>query len=490
MTDLVYATANDISTLEPTQVSGFMDHTAAHAIFGSLVMNFDGRSGDAGYFPWLAETVEAIDQNCWSIRLRDGLRFHDGAVLDAEALKFSLERVLAPDFPSRRYMHTAPISRIEVTGPLEVILHTSEPVAILPARLFRGDASMVSPQHYSADPVPTAMQPVGAGPFRFVSYGAGRALTLAPHKDFVDGRNSPPPNFDRLVIRVVAERDELFAEMAAGTVDIAPISAAEAAHVEAMPGWRVVAGPDTTRMTLEINQAAHPALADVRVRRALNHAIDVDALLANLTAGTGQRITSLVNPPNADPALTPYAYDPAQARELLSAAGYGDGFALTIDWSAGPDRGALAAAVVPYLQAIGIVIEDVRERDWSTEYLPGQVAGTLGGLHGHGHAGVEMTAETDLWPLHPAREANSTNWSGPAADQFSATYAELQRETDPARQATLGNRLQRITHHEALSVCFWQMPRYVAVSDRVAHYLPYPGGHNEDFWTIRMAEGA
>ena len=158
--------------------------------------------------------------------------------------------------------------------------------------------------------------------------------------------------------------------------------------------------------------------------------------------------------------------------------------------TAGPDRGALAEAVAPYLEAIGVTVDEVRERDWSTEYLPGQVAGTLGGLHGHGHAGVEMTAETDLWPLHPAREANSTNWSGPAADQFSTTYAELQRETDPARQATLGNRLQRITHDEALSVCFWQMPRYVAVSDRVAHYLPYPGGHNEDFWTIRMAEDA
>lgn len=490
MTELVYATAHDVATLEPTQVAGWGDHTAALAIFGALVLNFDGRTGEAGYFPWLAEAVEPRGDRSWAITLRSGLTFHDGSPLDADALKFSFDRVLAPGFPSRRYMHTAPIEAVTSDGDRQVVVHTSEPIASFPARLLRADTAPVPPSHYSGDPAATAGNPVGAGPFRFVAHHPGDRLVLAVNRDFADPRESSAPNFDRLVLRVITDPDLLLAEMAAGRVDIAPVSADLLGRVGALDGWRIVSGPDTSRMSLEINQAAHPALSDRRVRQAINHAIDVEALRQTLTGGQGVRIASLVNPPNANPSLRPYNHDPDRSRALLRDAGHADGFALTIDWSAAPACGALATAVVPYLEAVGIAVEAVRERDWATEYLPGQVAGTLGVLHGHGHAGVEMTAETDLWPIHPEREANSTNWTGPAADRFVQLYRKLQQTTDPDRQRDLGHALQAITHDEAISVPFWQMPRHVAVSDRVAHFRPYPGGHNEDFWSIRMSDGA
>lgn len=485
MNELVYATPHGVGTLEPTQAAGWADHTAALAIFGALVMNFDGASGRMGYFPWLAERVDAVDALTWEIALRPELTFHNGERLDAEALRFSFARILAPEFPSRRYFHSAPIVGLDVLSPLVLRVTTSRPIAIFPARLFRADGAPVAPRHYGA--VTRSDDPVGAGPFRFVSHQPGDRLTLARFDSFADGRGLP--DFERLVLRTVHDPSELLAEMAAGRIDIAPIQPDQSQAVEALAGWRVVFGPDTSRMSFEFNQSAHPALADRRVRQAINHGIDVEALRQRLTGGAGERIASLVNPPNADPEIAPYRYDPSLARALLAEAGYGQGFPIAIDWSTGPDRGVLAQAVVPYLEALGIAVTGVHERDWSSAYLPGQVAGTLAGLHGHGHAGVEMTAETDLWPLHPEREANSTNWSGPEAERFVALYQQLQQTTDPADQRQLGNALQRITHEEALSVPFWQMPRYVAVGPRVRHFRPYPGGHNEDFSSIRMAGG-
>ncbi|MGS4946418.1 ABC transporter substrate-binding protein [Meridianimarinicoccus sp. RP-17] len=493
--DVVYATPNDVATLEPTQVQGFSDHTSTLAIFGALTFNFDGKTGEVGYKPFLAEAIDPVDPNIWRIKLREGMSFHNGAPLNAEAVKFSFDRIRQADFPSGRYMKSAPIESVEIVDDLTVDVHTTEPIAIFPARLLRADGYVVEPGHY-ADAPPweriseTAFDPVGAGPFRFVSHEPDNRLILEVNDAFKDPRGYPAPNFDRLILRVIPEPSTLVAELLQGTVDIAPIPSEMVRVFEEAPNLRVVTSPSTTRLSFMINQAAHPALSDRRVRQAINHAIDVEALRQTLTGGQGVRIASLVNPPNANPSLRPYNHDPDRSRALLRDAGHADGFALTIDWSAAPACGALATAVVPYLEAVGIAVEAVRERDWATEYLPGQVAGTLGGLHGHGHAGVEMTAETDLWPIHPEREANSTNWTGPAADRFVRLYRKLQQTTDPDRQRDLGHALQAITHDEAISVPFWQMPRHVAVSDRVAHFRPYPGGHNEDFWSIRMSDGA
>jgi peptide/nickel transport system substrate-binding protein len=491
--EVVYATPNDVATLEPTQVQGFSDHTATLAVFGALTFNFDGKTGEVGYYPYLAESVEPVAPTTWRIRLREGMTFHNGAPLDAEAVKFSLDRILDPDFPSGRYMKSAPIESVEIVDELTVDVHTSEPIAIFPARLLRADGYIVEPGHY-ADEAPwtrvseTAFDPVGAGPFEFVLHEPDSHLVLEVNEDFQDPRGYPAPNFDRLVLRVIPEPSTLVAELLQGNVDIAPIPSEMVEVVESAPNLRVVTAPDTTRLSFMINQAAHPALADRRVRQAINYAIDVDALLEALTGGHGRRIPTLVNPPNVKPGLEPYPYDPEKARALLAEAGYPDGFSIDIDWSTPAESGRAAEAIVPYLEAVGIDVGEVRGLEWGSVYVQRHTEGTLAGLHIHGKGGVEMTAETDLWTFHPDRSTNSLNWEGPAEDEFVRLYDELKQAVDPEEQQRLGNELQQLVYDEALEVTLWQMPRFMAVSDRIAHFIPYPGSHNEDFWTIEVAE--
>lgn len=488
---LRYVIGQDVTTLEPTQVSGWTDHTATLAVFGALAFNFDGATGGVGYRPYLAERIEAVGDRSWEIEVREGLTFHDGTSVDAEAVRFSLARILHPDFPSGRYFHTAPIERVEVTGPRTVRLHTREPIAILPARLLRADGYVVAPSAYRGAPPwdidRTRMRPVGAGPFAFVAHEPGARLLLRVHERFRDPFGRPRPRFDRLELLVMPDASEALAALARGEVDIAPLPAEVAVGAGDLPGVHVASAPDTSRMSFDINQAAHPALGDVRVRRALLHAVDVDALLTEHTAGAGARLLTLVNPPNVNPRLRPYAYDPALARTLLDQAGWADGFEIDVHWSTTPDRGVLARALVPYLTAVGIRVREVRELDWQREYQPRQKEGTLGALHGHGHGGVEMTVETDLWPHHPDRPANSMNWRGPGAEAFVEVYGRLQRAADPVVMRELGDELQRIAHDEAISLVLWQTPRYVALAERVRRFHPYPGGHNEDFWAVELA---
>lgn len=491
--ELVYATPNAVTTLEPTQVSGFSDHTATLAVFGALMLNFDGKTGEVGYYPYLAESVEALDDTTWRIKVRDGMTFHNGEPLNAEAVKFSIDRIRQEGFPSGRYLAGAPIESVNIVDDLTVDIITTEPIAVMPARLLRADGYIVEPGHYADEPPfenieETAFDPVGAGPFRFVEHIPDDRLVLEVFEDFKDPRGYERPNYDRLVLRVIPETSTLMAELMQGNIDIAPIPPEMVPVVEAADNLRVVSGPDTTRATFVINQAAHPALADARVRRAINHAIDVDALLEALTGGAGQRIPTHANPPNVPEDLEPYAYDPDLARELLAEAGYAEGFQIDIDWSTPAEIGRIAEAIVPFLEEVGISVGEVRELEWGSVYIPRQTEGTLAGLHGHGHGGVEMTVETDLWTFHPDRATNSANWEGEGEDRFVELYDQLRNAVDPDEQKEIGHELQRLIYDEAIAVTLWQMPRFMAVSDRVEHFIPYPGSHNEDFWTIRMAE--
>jgi len=422
------------------------------------------------------------------------MSFHNGEPLNAEAVKFSFDRIQHPDFPSGRYMSKAPIESVEVVDDLTVDINTTEPIAVFPARLLRADGYIVAPGHYDGEPPfdteSTALDPVGAGPFKFESYTPDDRLVLSVNKDFKDPRGYEPPNFDRLVLRVIPETSTLMAELLQGNVDIAPIPEQMVEVVEAADGVRVVSGPNTTQMTFHFNQAAHPALADKRVRQAINYAIDVDALLEALTGGAGKRVPTRANPPNVPSDLEPYPYDPERARELLAEAGYADGFELNIDWGTPEAVGRVAEAIVPYLEEVGIKVGEVRGLEWGSVYVPRLTEGTLSGIYGHGHGGVEMTVETDMWTFHPDRSTNSTNWEGPAQERFVELYSQLQQAVDPEEQREIGYEIQQLAYDEAIGIVFWQMPRFMAVSDRIEHFIPYPGSHNEDFWTIHVRDDA
>jgi peptide/nickel transport system substrate-binding protein len=201
-------------------------------------------------------------------------------------------------------------------------------------------------------------KPVGSGPYRVVEHALGKHIRLARNADYFKDSPKPPPKIETIELRFIPDRQTQVAEMLSGGLDlIKNVASDQAKQLRALPSLQVVSAEimryaflqmDTTERTLA------PQLRDIRVRRAIMHAIDRAAMVKSLV-GEGSRVLHVVCFPSQfgciDEAAPRYAYDPAKARQLLAEAGFPDGF--PIDFSAYRERDQVEA-MIGYLRAVGI----------------------------------------------------------------------------------------------------------------------------------------
>ena len=457
--EFVFARMSDSDNLDPhAGAGGMINHRVNVNIFEPLVWK-DGETGEL--IGVLAESWEAIDELTWEFRLREGVTFHNGERFDAQAVKYNLERITDPDFETvDKFPEQVPLDRVEIVDDYTVRVITTEPVPVLLSHMTRNGGYMVAPEHYANTPMDElALHPIGTGPFRFVSWVRDDRITLEANDDYWRGR----PEIDRLVFRAIPEAATRVAELRTGGVHASmDIPADFIPDIDAADGVNVVAVEGFGRKHMGINQNRHEALADPLVRRAIQHAVDVDTLIVALRDGLTSRMATMVNPPNHHPDLEPFAYDPELARELLAEAGWPDGFSITLGAGTEPDT-QLALAVGSYLDEVGIEVEDVEVWEWG-QYI--QVLGErdLPGLYVLAFGGAENTPETDMWAIHPDRQTNSTNWHD---DEWYALENELGSTFDPDRRQELNYRLQEIMHEQNPWLWLWREPLIFGVSDSV-----------------------
>ncbi|MCC5983368.1 MAG: hypothetical protein JJU42_03280 [Rhodobacteraceae bacterium] len=428
----------------------------------------------------LATSWEPIDDLTWELTLREGVTFHNGAPFNAEAVKFSIERPHHPDFETGDKIIDVPISHVDIIDDYTVHIVTHEPVPILPQRLSRNGAFILEPGHYSElSQQESSRMPVGTGPFKLVEWVRDQRIVMERNEDYW----GPMPNFDRLVYRVIPEPATMLAEVLTGGVDIAPVSPSNAEDVRAAEGVDLIVGDSLVRAVLIVNVNLHEAFNDPRVLQAMQWAIDTQALIDAFALGEAEQAVTMVNPPNHNPNLEPYGYDPDKARELLAEAGYPDGFTVELD-VLHPDAFDWAEAAAFYLTEVGINISQVNMLSRPV-WLPRNVEGTLN-LHAHHWSAGENTPETDMWATHPDRPSNSTNWFN---QEWYDLYAELVRTVDQDRRTEINHRMQEILHAEGGPwLTQFRVPLFRAISDRVAHYYPHPSFLVEDFAQIRLVE--
>ncbi len=480
---LTYGVYADVEDFDPHSArGGIADHIGTIAIFDPLIWDFDlsKPAGErSGLRPMLATSWEVVDDVTWKLTLREGVTFHNGAPFNAEAVKFSLERPHKPDFETGDKIVDVPISHVEIIDDYTVHVVTHEPVPILPQRLSRNGAFILEPGHYSELSQDEASQmPVGTGPFKFVEWDRDRQIVLERNDDYW----GPKPNFERLVYRVIPEPATMLAEALTGGVDIAPVSPANVEDVRNAEGVDLIVGDSLVRATLIVNQDMHEAFEDPRVLQAMQWAIDTQALIEAFALGEAEQSITMVNPPNENPNLEPYGYDPERARELLAEAGYADGFTVEMD-VIHPDAFDWAEAVAFYLTEVGINISEVNMLSRAV-MLPRLSEGTLN-MHAHHWSAGENTPETDMWATHPDRPTNSTNWFN---QEWYDLYDELVVTVDQDRRDEINNRLQEILYYEGPWLTQFRVPLFRAVSDRVERYYPHPSFLVEDFSQIRLAE--
>ncbi len=349
---LVYAAGADPDSLDPANT----DSNPGEAI-GRMMNNFLVRfDANLKLKPDLATSwTQSKDGLTWTFKLRKGVKFHDGTPFNAEAVRYNFERFLGPEKPLKASLHTPIIKSVDVVDESTVRFNLKVPFAFFLNNLAHSATAIVSPAAHQKWGKDLTLHPVGTGPFKFVDWVRGDHITLARNDDYFEGK----PRLDQIVIKTVREDSARVLGLEAGDYDlIVRIPPEEVGRLTRNEKLRIEADQSNRALRIGINASRKP-FDDVRVRQALNYAVDKESIVKNIYQGLAMVIPTMVGPLNTGYApIKGYPYDPAKAKKLLAEAGYPTGFKAAL-WT---PKGRylkdfeLAQAVQQQLQAVGVEV--------------------------------------------------------------------------------------------------------------------------------------
>ncbi len=286
--------------------------------------------------PLLAESVKNLNPNTWEIKLRRGVKFHNGEEFNAECVKFTIERAIHSKLNTLSKLPWPPSFGQDVTivDPYTVRIVTKVPDPMVPSRLAAESMTM-APAKGLADYREKFVTDrfICTCPFKFVEHVVGDRVVVEANPAYW-GPKAPSP---RIVIQVIPDAATRLAALQRGDVDIMlNLPFPLAATVESDPNLRVYSELSSLTHGILFNARESAPLKDRRVRQALNMAVDRAAILKGLYSGRGQFLNTVTGK-NVANTIDPgaYPYDPAKAKALLAEAGYGQGFDFTLWQSIG-----------------------------------------------------------------------------------------------------------------------------------------------------------
>lgn len=427
---------------------------------------FDGLTGfsvDAELVPALAERWETSpDGRVYTFHLRRGVTFHDGTPLRARQVIRSFERVLDPAVKGGRGWPLLPIRGAEdfaagrarsiagLSAPDDstVVITLAEPLAVFPKLLAMPVASVVP----DSLPPDFGQRPVGTGPWRFVEWKHDDYLRFARNEHYWGGA----PRAESLMARIIPEPSTAVAEFESGKVDVLQVPEGETRRWEQTDerNARLQSAPALRMYYVAINTRRGP-LADERVRRAINHAVDVPTMVNQLVGGRGRQAAGVIPPAlaGADTTRAPYAFDPARARALLAEAGHASDLRLQLWSSTTSPFPRIAETIQGYLKDVGITVELV-QRDASSMREAARKGDT--DLVLKDWFADYPDAENFLYPLlHSASAGVGGNVSFYANATFDSLVTASRRESDEARRDSLYTRADSIAFADAPMLFLW-----------------------------------
>lgn len=339
------------ATLDPAVTYDIDGWSVVHSIYDAPV-----QLGQRGVLEMVAaESLVQTDPLTWELKLRPGITFHNGEPLDSSSVTFSVEHIKNPETASQIAGNFAVIESVEEVDELTARLHLSSPAPWLPSQLAPWLALL--PPRYASDPANDfALNPVGTGPYVFKGWERGSNVALERNTEYFGGGAKGTPIADAVTFRFVQDGTTRVADLISGTSQIiAGVPFDQMPEVEASAVMEAVsiAGCAFVRVPNDVEPFIDP-----RVRKALNHAVDVDGIIASLLGGHGQHLANFFVPDGMgfNPDLAPHAYDPELAKSLLADAGYPDGFQTVMAIST-LDRVDIGQAIAGQLSAVGIQTE-------------------------------------------------------------------------------------------------------------------------------------
>ena len=477
-----------VSSLDPLVAADEVMLYFTHALFDTLVTyepsNPDVPTAGLAFRPGLATAWTISDDGLvYTFTLRPGLVYSDGTPVAAADFVWTLDRQLQKpgsalgamllDIAGAREVvaGTAPhASGLVVPAPDTLEIHLARPNAALLGILAMPAAT---PQPVGHDPDRRA--PLGTGPYMLERWDEGERVVLRRNPRHRDAAHVYLETLDFLEN---VPRDLQFLKFQRGEIDTAEhLEAPDALWLDAQPAWAryVRTGETLQSYGSRMNVTVKP-FDDVRVRQALNYALDKSHSV-RLLQGAGVEAHGILPPtlPGFNPALAPYPHDPAKARALLAAAGYPDGFDTDYVVMANDEALRLAASLQADLAEVGVRVH-VRSEAFAT-FLP-ELMSPTGPPFAKATFGFDFPDAADAFDLQfgtagiaDEGASNLSFYSNPTLDALLAT---ARAERDPAARAALYRQAETIVYDDAVWLWDYHQKAVEVVQPYVANYQPHP----------------
>jgi len=415
--------------------------------------------------PMLAESWRIVTDTTWEFKLRKGVKFHNGEPFTAHAVKATIDYALDPanksHFTAAAYWGL--VKEVQVVDDFAVRFLTKQPWPnLIDSASLTNSLIMPAKALRELGPAKLAEKPIGTGPFRFVEWKRDERLVLERNPDYWQG----PADVSRVTFRFIPEFSARMAALLSGEIDImkdVPPHAVEAVERSGRARLRSTVSSRINYLAL-VNLKPGP-MQDVRVRRAMNHAVDVDELIKQVLKGRATRMCGPMAPANVDYApVECYKHDQARALALLKEVGQDPAkLELTLDTPSGryPLDKDVSLAIAAQFQRLGIKV-NVVVNEWGThlDKIKNRNTGDMfflgwgPALHGQG-------------TMQPLFLADQTYASYGNNAMLSEKISRASTLLDPKARAEAYAELQRLVHDEVPWVFLWQQHDLYGVAGRV-----------------------
>lgn len=348
-TIVIGLSANPV-TLNPYNTTDSPAYRVIYSIHETLVK----RDADMNIIPGLAESWEIVDDTTYVFHIRKGVKFHNGEELTANDVKFSFDQQNGNPH-AESVTGTVDFENCKVIDEYTFEMKMKSPFGAILQNLAHPVASIVNEKAYTEAGDTYGENPVGTGPYKFVEWKADDYVSLTRFDEYWD----ETAKIKDVLIRIIPESSTRSIEVESGGIDIAvQVAPSEVTRLESND--KVVVDFQETFATNFIGLTnTHKPFDEVKVRQAVNYAINKEAILSVVYQGIGKVGSAPVSPTvwGYNPNLDPYAYNPDKARELLKEAGLENGFSTTITTDEDQVRRDVAEMIQAQLGEIGINVE-------------------------------------------------------------------------------------------------------------------------------------
>jgi peptide/nickel transport system substrate-binding protein len=416
--------------------------------------------------PLLAETYRQVDDTTWEFKLRQGVKFHNGEQLTADAVKASFDRTRDTSLKIRNpWADEINLADIEILDPLMFRFHTSAPTPQMLSRLAK-DYPIYPPGYLgSTAATSVARKAIGTGAYMLKEWVTGDHITLEANPEYW---GTPKPSIKTVVWRWIPEHTTRLDNLRTGAIDImTSLDPSSIDGVNANSSTQAVVIRGGRRVYVGFKTTAQQ-FQDVRVRQALNYGADIESICKTIFSGATERMPTWSNPPYVNPDVKGYSYDPAKAKQLLQDAGYGQGFEMMWDVDSGGylKSEEFPPALANSLRGIGVNLsirkvesnvaaQEQKDRKTSPMYLRSNTAQYDAGL------------DFDVWRFDHA--GNATLWNDA---EFGSLLKQMYSGGTPDQRQQWSYQAQVRLSEQAPMLFLWKQPELYAINKKVQGFKP------------------